>query len=76
MNDNSLTLLKSNLDLTTKPFYTVHLSVKPSCELCVLSTEIFEFYDPFGDVSERLTCGFPTQYVFCTQCTDKSTIKP
>jgi hypothetical protein len=75
MNDNLLTLLKSNLDITTKPFDTVHLSVKTSCELCVLSTEIIEFYDPVGDISECLTCDFPTQYVFCTQCIDKSTIK-
>jgi hypothetical protein len=71
MNDNLLTLLKSNLDLTTKPFDTVHLSVKPSCELCELSTKIIQLYDPVGDVSECLTCGFPTQYVFCTQCIDE-----
>jgi hypothetical protein len=71
MNDNLNTLLKSNLDLTTKPFDTVHLSLKPSCELCELSEKIIQLYDPVGDVSECISCGFPTQYVFCTQCIDQ-----
>ena len=71
MNDNLNTLLQANLELTTKPFDTVHLSVKPSCELCELSVKIIQLYDPIGDVSECLSCGFPTQYVFCTQCIDE-----
>jgi hypothetical protein len=50
MNDNLNTLLQPNLDLTSKPFDTVHLSVKPSCELCELSVKIIQLYDPVGDV--------------------------
>jgi hypothetical protein len=58
MNDNLMTLLNSHLELTRKPFDTVHLSVKPSCELCELSEKIIQLKDPVGDVSERISCGF------------------
>ncbi len=50
MNDSLNTLLQANLDLTSKPFDTAHLSVKPSCELCELSVKIIQLYDPVGDV--------------------------
>jgi Zn ribbon nucleic-acid-binding protein len=71
MNDNLMTLLNSHLELTRKPFDTVHLSVKPSCELCEISEKIIQLYDSVGDVTECISCGFPTQDVFCTQCKDQ-----
>ncbi len=71
INENVNTGLLSNLELTSKPFNAVHLSVKLSCELCKLSEKIIRLYDSVGDVSECISCGFPTQYVFCTQCIDQ-----
>ena len=54
-----------------KKLHHLYLSVKPSCELCELSVKIIQLYDPIGDISECLSCGFPTQFVFCTQCIDE-----
>jgi hypothetical protein len=71
INQNLNTLLLSNLELTSKPFNTVHLSVKLSCELCKLSEKIIRLHDYVGDASECISCGFQTQYVFCTQCIDQ-----
>ncbi len=64
-------MLLYNLEWTSKPFDTVHLSVKPSCELCEISEKIIQLYDSVGDVTECISCGFPTQDVFCTQCKDQ-----
>jgi len=61
-------LFNKNADVVSESFDAVHLSFKPSCKLCQLSHDIMNITDPPNDVTECISCGSKTVYLFCSKC--------
>ena len=61
-------LFNSKSEIFSEQCDDVHLSAKPSCGLCNLSIELMDVVDPPNDVSDCVSCGSKTVYLFCSQC--------
>ena len=61
-------LFDSNAEVFSEQCENVHLSQKPSCSLCKISLKLMNLMDPPNDVSDCLSCGSKTVYLFCSEC--------
>jgi len=61
-------LFENNAAVLSDTYDTVHLSLKPSCKMCILSEELKFIIDPPSDVQDCVSCGAKTVYLFCSKC--------